>query len=174
MRGLKLMPRWSGLWLLLVASTAQGQASDSERFQLYNACRPMNIAGFVLVTDAASALDLTEDQLEDRIRNAVESRVRSARLYYNPTTLYDPDSANWFENGLLKYDVQVLGPAFSVTLEYVKPVQDLATGRTEWGSTWDEFTMGTHGNDSDFIVSTLSGFMDQFLIEYLRVNEAAC
>ena len=33
---------------------------------------------------------------------------------------------------------------------------------------------GTHGQSAEFIVSNLSGTLDKFLTEYLRMNESAC
>ena len=33
---------------------------------------------------------------------------------------------------------------------------------------------GAHGQNANFIVSSLSELLDKFLAEYLRVNEAAC
>ena len=40
--------------------------------------------------------------------------------------------------------------------------------------TWDLGATGTHGGDAGYVLQTLSEFVDTFVVEYLRVNEAAC
>ncbi len=40
--------------------------------------------------------------------------------------------------------------------------------------TWERGSTGTHGGQRDAILGALSEHLDQFLVEYLRANEAAC
>ncbi len=44
------------------------------------------------------------------------------------------------------------------------------------GATWGRSTFGDHRSREslDFMISPLAEFMDEFLAEYLRVNESAC
>ena len=61
-----------------------------------------------------------------------------------------------------------------VELEYNKWVFDPLSGEEAYAATWDTGGTGTHAGNSGFILSTVSGQPDKFLVEYLRVNEAAC
>ena len=35
-------------------------------------------------------------------------------------------------------------------------------------TTWEKGGIGTHGGDAAYILSGISGYMDEFLVEYLR------
>ena len=154
------------IWLVLLAILAASQAdralaqevSSLDRFKLFNECRPMHLILESLPADAAE-IDLAEAS----IQVAVESRLRSARLYDSELT-----------GPYLYVNVNVVGRAFNTSLEYNKPVHDLASDVTGVASTWDIGFTGTHGGGSNYILSTISELMDRFLVEYLRVNEAAC
>ena len=126
-----------------------------EQFKLFNHCAPMML------------LIQTEDDeaapTEISIRNAVESRLRSARLY---------DENNMDSH--LYVTVHVSDHAFLVQINYRKSVIDVATTLHNFASTWDDGAIGTHGGDPGFVLAGLSGLIDKFLVEYLRVNEAAC
>ena len=128
-----------------------------DRFRLYNECGPMDLVVETLHPDAAE-IGLTEAS----IQAAVESRLRSARLY---------DSA---ADPRLYVNVLVSGMAVAINLDYQKPVHDPASGVTRVATTWDTGGGGTHGGGAASILSSISGYMDEFLVEYLRVNEAAC
>ena len=67
----------------------------------------------------------------------------------------------------------MVGPAFTISLEYWKEVYDVF-GRTGAAATWSRRGSGTHGRDSSYIVAGLSELLDVFLSAYLRVNEEAC
>ena len=53
-------------------------------------------------------------------------------------------------------------------------MRDVATGNTGVAEAWSRGITGTHGEAAEFIISGLSGLLDRFLTEYLRVNESAC
>ena len=146
--------------LALVALTTTGQDIETRinRFQLFNNCKPMNLAVEDL-TDAAAEIDLTRE----RLVLAAESRLRGARLYTE-----DSGQPHLYLN------VHVYGPAFSISLMYRKHVRDLASSEVNVATTWRVGATGTHGGGAEFIVSRVSGYLDRFLTEYLRVNEAAC
>ena len=103
---------------------------------------------------------------DDSCNNAVESRLRSARLYDSA----DDDDVD----PRLYVNVFVSGSASVIRLDYQKYVHDPASGLTSRTTTWHTGGCGTHGGDAAFILSNISGYMDEFLVEYLRVNEAAC
>ena len=43
-----------------------------------------------------------------------------------------------------------------------------------FASTWDIGSFGTHGGNAGYILQSVSEHLDRFVLEYLRVNEAAC
>ena len=60
-------------------------------------------------------------------------------------------------------------------LEFKKRVSDSLSGESFFAGTWDSsVTIGTHGRDANYILQSLSELLDRFVLEYLRVNEAAC
>ena len=67
-----------------------------------------------------------------------------------------------------------LGRAFNITLRYNKVLFDSVSDISRLAATWQKGVIGTHGSGAAHIISTLSGAMDLFITEYLRVNESAC
>ena len=96
---------------LCLVRPALGQGSDPqrdiERFQLFNACRPMSLVVEDLNDDARD-IGLNES----RLRVAADSRLRAARLYTS-----DRSRAGFSR---LYVNVNVVGPAFNISLEYDK------------------------------------------------------
>lgn len=148
------------LLLLFFASRAVGDTIEKEldRFNLFGDCRPMRLIIETLDQDATK-IGLTKEALQA----AVESRLRSAQLYRS--------------DGLTPYlyvNVNVVGKAFSIGLEYNKKVYDHLSGLSNAATTWDMRSLGTHGENAGYILSSISQDMDQFLLKFLRVNEDAC
>ena len=156
-----LGPWLAAALLLTAASASAGAVSDFDRFQLWNECRAMRLVVESLPNDA-TAIGLTEDSIEV----AVRSRLRAARLYTD-------DYAEVARSSLYA-KVNVLGPAFNTALEYWKAVRDLATGLEYQATAWEVGSTGTHGQDSNYILSTVAKYTDKFIDEYLRVNADAC
>ena len=155
------------LWITLFVSLlsvfhvevpGQDARNELDRFELFNNCEPMRLVVEELYDDETE-IGLTEE----RLRFVAESRLRAARLY-------TADRGGPF----LYVKVNVVGPAFSASLEYRKRLLDSASGVSGMATTWDTGATGTHGQDAAYIVTALSGFLDRFLTEYLRVNEKAC
>ena len=128
-----------------------------ERFQLFNECKAFDFSIADLGSEAEK-IGVTNDA----VQAAVESRLRAARLY---------DSANVF---LLKLDINLVGGAFHIRLNFFKPTIDLATKEPYVSATWGTGFTGIHGGNSGFVTSSLAQVMDYFLVEFLRVNEDAC
>lgn len=63
--------------------------------------------------------------------------------------------------------------AFNISVSYKKFVFD-RFGDSGFAATWVTGRTGTSGGDADYIVSSLSLLLDEFLEAYLRVNETAC
>lgn len=152
--------------ILILALTlpvaALGRSADDRvaRFQLYNGCQPFEL----LVEDYSADEGYREIGLtRQAIQNLAESRLRAARLYT------DTDSPQY-----LYINIKVVGRAFSIILEFKKIVYDPASDSQAYAASWNSGSIGTHGNDSGYILSGLSERMDRFMVEYLRANEDAC
>ena len=126
-------------------------------FRIYTKCQKIDI-DVNLSKRKASNLDLTEKA----IRNTVESRLRSARLYGAGGQPY------------IGVYVTAVRNAFSASLEFSKYLNDGSSKISWWAVTWEQAYTGTHSNDSGYILSSISEMMESFLVEYLRVNEKAC
>lgn len=141
-----------------VASTEE--ITDWDRFFLWNECERINLLVDELNEDAA-AISLSKEAVEI----AARSRLRSARLFSD-----DPSF-----NGFLHIRVVVAGPAFSINVALMKHMHDLASDMTGIARAWGAAAIaGTHGRDSGYILSAVSGKVDEFIDEYLRVNAEAC
>lgn len=147
--------------LLAPAAIGQGAASGRERFELFNACKPMQLVIERLPGEAAD-IGLARGALQA----AAESRLRAARLYTE-----DSAKAGF---AYLYVNVHVVGAAHAISVEYKKIVTD-AFGIPNMATTWNTRSTGTHGRGSaGFILSHLSRHLDRFLSAYLRANEEAC
>lgn len=148
----------------LVASPTTGRATQDDiddwldHFDLFNECRPMSLLVVGLSADAAD-IGLTEG----RIQTMAEARLRSARIY--------DDSVNI---PYLYIQVTVVGRAFSDDVSFKKMLYDPVTDRRAPAVTWNRGGAGTHGGDAGYVLQVLSESLDRFVVEYLRVNEAAC
>lgn len=133
-------------------------AEDLAKFTLYTGCQPMRYNVSFLPDD-------TEDIGISRqaVVNAVESRLRAARLY--DSSAYE----------MLLVEVHIIGGrAYSIDLAFLKWVGDSYTETTFIAKTWYTGSVGEHRGDASFILGSLSQHMDEFLVEFLRVNESAC
>ena len=120
----------------------------------------MNLVVESLTSDA-SDIGLSDEM----IQTAVESRLRSARLYRSEVAFIP----------YLYVNVHVVGRSFSITLEYRKILYDADFAHASGAATtWKLRSVGTHGGDAAYIVSAVSQDMDKFIVEFLRVNEDAC
>lgn len=130
-----------------------------DRFELWNACRPMILFVRGLVGDKdAAKIGLTEKD----VMIAVRSRLRAARMYADKG------------NAVLRVSVFVGDLAFSLAVKFRKRVKDAVSGENGWATTWEAGSFGTHGGKSEYVLSTLKPHVDEFIDEYLRVNENAC
>ena len=130
----------------------------AENFRLFTRCASVGLVIEPMHSDAEK-IGLTAES----VRAAVESRLRSARIYTDVRT------DNW-----LYININVMGKVFNIDLSFDKEFFDPVTEITLSASTWRAGTVGTHGTDAGFILSSLSKHVDQFLVEYLRVNEHNC
>lgn len=143
--------------LFLAAPASAEEVSDLDRFSLWSACKPMRLAVESLDQDAAD-IGLAKDAIE----TAVRSRLRGARLY-------DAEGLEF-----LAVTVTVAGRAFAVLIEYHKLVLDPASKQIYPAETWSTGSVGTHGGDASYVLSSVSQGTDEFIDEYLRVNAESC
>ena len=131
-----------------------------ERSQLYAECGPMWLAVSIDGADDAADIGLTKEA----VQAAAESRLRAARLYLPK---FEPVP-------YLHARIMVHGPAFHVRLVFNKLLLEPLLGERTYAATWWNGSLGTHGRDHGYILSSLSQQLDVFIADYLRVNEAAC
>ena len=106
-----------------------------------------------------------------RLQTASELRLRSARPYREGK----PEVGDGVSRPFVYVNVNVVGSAYDISVTYKKVVLDLASGESNFATTWDTSSAGTHGRSgASFILSQLSQRLDEFLVEYLRVNEEHC
>ena len=130
----------------------------ADNFRLFTRCASVGLVIEGMHSDAEK-IGLTAES----VRAAVESRLRSARIYTDART------DNW-----LYININVMEKVFNISLDFNKEVFDPVTEITMPAITWGLGTVGTHRTSTGFVLSSLSGSVDEFLVEYLRVNERAC
>ena len=159
----KTMRTLGSVVLILAISSARLAAQDDfdtryDRFRLYTACLPLRV-----VAEVEDLEDELEGLTEESIERAVRSRLRSARVYSGAE--FGP---------YLRANVQVVGRAFRPSLTLYKYLEDPLTGEIHLSASWSVSGTGTHGQDAQYVRGIVSEQMDEFIDEYLRVNEADC
>ena len=162
--------------LLAAKATAQEGTSNLlnageryERFQLYNHCRPL----FLVIEPPDN--DAADIGLTGRgILNAVESRLRGARLHTD--SMKRSNGAYLYINiTVMKVASSTKGAAFSILIGYFKSLADPASGELGLATAWFSTSTGmTNRSGAGFILQGLAGHLDKFLAAYLRVNEEDC
>ena len=146
-------------YFLVPKAQAETIGETLERFELFTGCAPIGLSVRELPSDAKK-INLTEKA----IKNSVESRLRSGRIFNNELLPYSLDVG-----------VNIVGYSFSINLGFYKPVRDVKFPELFGiAVSWERGLTGTHGEDANFILSSLSKMIDEFLVEYFRVNEKAC
>ena len=149
------------LTLLFIASPCLAEDADGKykykQFQLFNHCNPVRFLVEDLSSDAKK-IGLTRESME----TVVELRLRSSFLYDREA------QSNLYVN------VYVFKNVFSTSVQYRKLFFDIASGEENLATTWQKGGAGNHGKRADLLRSSISEHVDQFLVEYLRVNEDSC
>ena len=147
-----------------VSPTALATAKrvTTDMIQLFADCGAIELVVYV---QDGEKIGLTEES----VKTAVRSRLRSARLYRDPPAVVD---------GILRVSVLVGREdhrPFTHRVWFEKQQLDNKTGISGWSPTgWDEWKFGTHGDDANYVLSSIAPGIDKFINDYLRVNEAAC
>ncbi len=153
---------------------------DIERIELWTECKPINFSSiFFGMSDDLIGLSENDFDL------VVEGRLRAVGLYpqYESTEEYSRMQAA-LENELPSLEINVstevrFSPLDQIAdqdrihmeMNFSKPVIDIVTGLGTWAITWEQ--------DSglltvDLLPSALFEAVDEFITEYLDVNEQAC
>ena len=162
MKGTQMRIFLISLLLVLLATISKAEAPDhldpDEAFQLWTGCQPVGVV--VGLNKGETEINLTEEKIEA----AVRSRLRSARLY----------AAEGSGVSIIVL-VDVLKIAFNIDVAFQKFVSDVAfSEQFDFGTTWMTGGIGIHSYNANFILSSISQYIDEFLDEYLRVNADAC
>ena len=151
-------------WMLLACCmVAEAQVDDYERFQLFTECQPMAVGATVYVSDEDTGTMIRQQEQEGPIYAALESRLRAARLY-------QAQDQTRMQNHI---NVSVIVPTpeiFIMLATYSKILRDPITQQLSISGTWE---LLAHGSPSA-MHSLIAQAIDSFLVDYLRVNEAAC
>ena len=148
-------------WLAIGAMLGSATAADEK---LYTACAPMDSVVEQLDPEDLQAIGLTKEDIE----NAVESRLRAARLFA-PTAEQTNDKEQF-----LYINVNITTRAHSVSVNLQRYLKDLGYGFGGYAIVWHTGSSGTHGGDGQYVLGIVSKHLDRFMASYLRVNEAHC
>ena len=155
--------------LCLAAASANGQEvspilAELESFELFADCQPIYLTVFVQA-DAPEVSGLTEE----RVKTVAESRLRAARLYESDIEILP-------NIGMLHVAVYVQEQTRAAIskIEFLKPFSDQFTGQYRHTGTWETNRIGIAGVDGNLVMQGVSEMMDEFINEYLRVNEQSC
>ena len=161
MRTSRLFPLLIVLWPLTAAA-----ATDQERFELWNECRPL---AFLVVTNEA----IRGTPLHDSISELTRSRLRAARIFRGDDGL---EPADWLAHAYLESHVTASDGVFLVRVVLRKYVQVMSSKNGEYwpAVTWDAARFGVYGTADAYVVTAFSMLMDKFVDHYLRINELAC
>ena len=163
----------AGLVALLLASAAavNGQSvSDFDRFQLYNACRPMGLRGGFGGSGHKDSFNF--EMTTAPILPAVKSRLREERLY---SPLKSASNGAFLEVSVAIGEVSPDTATHIAFLQYHKPVTDPASGLENTAATWkQDMSSCCNSHDPESIRESVTYLVDRFLEEYRRVNGKDC
>ena len=139
----------------LVESTGAQLHGEWMADNLATGCTPMSL-DLTLYGEAEG-----NERLRKNLRNAAESRLRTAGVY----------DINGWEEHRQSLDIRVgtNGVASSMELILYRFVMDTGYGQAGPVLAWEWGTIGVHGGGQD-ILNTVSEGLDQFITEYLRAN----
>ena len=176
-----ILPTVALALVLAAPSGAAEKVTWYDRFSLWSGCSPVLPIVFNSSKEAGKIGLRTED-----IETVVRSRLRGARLYDSGPPVSEPRWLGWkmrrgrYGDPTLSVSIAVVGFAFDVEVAFRRSVKLHGTALEESGlldapaTTWRSGSIGTHGRDASYVLSSVSLHMDKFIDEYLRVNADAC
>jgi hypothetical protein len=133
-----------------------------ERFRLYTGCRPVYL-GVQVTQDPSSRAGVAQVTIE----RAVRSRLRGAGMYQE--SLLDEQGRL---SPILSVRVWLRGPAVHLRVLLMKQLIDYGADANMHATTWRIERLGAHGRNRGAVSQAIAEMVDEFLDEYLRVNEA--
>ena len=151
-------------------SVLAGVISSDEAFELWNDCQPIAFSVHLQGKTEASKIGLTRESIE----TAVRSRLRGARIFRNnPDLRSQPLTLE--RNGFLQVSVALTTASLGMSMRFEKVMTDEASGHDGWTPTgWRRGLIGGHADDGYCVLSGIASATDEFIDDYLRVNESAC
>ena len=142
-------------------------ANEVQRRQLYTSCAPMDF-----VVESVESLDAEDSKriglTKQKITDAVESRLRAARLF-TPNAEQTLDKEQY-----LYINTNIVDRAFHIDVKLNRYLKDIGYGFGGYVTVWNAGATGAHGGNGQYILGTVSEYLDHFIASYLRVNEAHC
>ena len=106
----------------------------------------------------------------DVIETVARLRPEAVRLHPAPHTKGPVEA--W--TPALVIDLQVYGRGFHINLTYSKPVFDHLSRLDFMAATWPTGYIGQHAGNPDFVMRVLDRILNEFVTEYLQVNNETC
>ena len=139
----------------------------NKRFGLFTRCQPMHlhVEAQDMVGDSASTYPyklIPNEKWQKAIRELVERRLRTARLYQET-------AQNYF---YVSVQLQQPYKNYKLAFDFRKMLYDPSTDSWDHATTYgaDNIDLPTEHN----LMSTLSFFLDKFLEDYVEENKAFC
>ncbi len=133
---------------------------DSEKRKLFARCTPVGLGVENLGKEEAKKIGLTKEA----VVNAVESRLRAARLF----------ETEILGSQYLYVNVNLVGNSFNVQTQLDRFLDDTGYGYSGVVTVWNVGLTGTHGAIGQYVLGVVSEHIDEFLTKYLSANEKAC
>ena len=152
------------------AARSDDAAEDRDRFELWNNCELIGLHAIAGLP--GSGPTAAKEALRERVTTAARSRLRAARLYTD-----DPLNASL---SVAAFDGDLIRLVLVSLFKLVHDPQSEARGHAPtWltvGGGPTNPLAGLLGEErtSDSIVALVTEKVDEFIDEYLRVNEDAC
>ena len=146
----------SGLYAVEPAA-APPPSANSERFRLWNECRPMKV--LLTVRHQTDGTKIVEGRT---LWTSVRDTLQAAGLY---------SRESW---EVVHTKAIVRKSVFTLTVEFRKAVEDHASLETGLSATWSAVVTEEYGGEPDRIIATLALVVDRFLKKYRTVNASAC
>ena len=134
-------------------------AADIRRFQLFNECKPVRVTARVQPPEyGLQGFDA------DSLKAVAEERLQVAGLH----------TPNPFTTPRLDISVVIYGDTHWLGLSFTKWVYDAISGLQGWATAWSYDALDDLGFSVDRLHGHVGNAVNQFLVEYLRANSAAC
>lgn len=121
--------------------------------------------------------EVSENVLYKKIEKAIELRLRMARLYPDYETEESGGPSLRLNLTVAPLDMNSPfnhGSLYSITFEFSKEQIDTVTGIKLHQPAWVASKYAKHDGDPEKVFQLFMEMFDEFLLEYLRVNESEC